>query len=589
MEQQTPQSKAPVAQGTLTLFTAPAKMVSAPLERHFQKNYAGRYRYARHLFFFDLGLFCVALALAVTSAALIALPAHTPEPVLLRLEQSPRAVFPSEAPKNGAPVAFTATLQNRSGAVLSGAVLRFRLPPSFRVLSAPTAFHEDTGTLTLGDVPDGATRVVGVTALALREARTENIPKVFLQLSGQRGETPFDVVLVEDVEMVRESVLTALPTFPVSVVSGDVFSVPVTVENRGGVALGPLRISVCPQQGFLPANAEDRPDDCVKRTLPLLGAGEQIVVPLPLTAQAPRLDARIGVSLAIETPRGSLTLFDQPFVVRILKRYATVRLSVGSLVADETTRPWNLELIGRDPALTLVAGELLHIVGDTQTVLTQLSAQELSALANGESVVIRTAQPAGKGVVVVDLTARVADEEGEVFHLRSAPVSADTSAPVSFEATGRYYSVDGEQLGRGPLPPVVGEQTIYWLFLRASALPTAAVDITATLPVGVRWLEQQSVSPTGLPAVMYDASKRTIRWSARGTVSSAIEDGVGIAVAVGLTPSAKDIGKEITLLPPAVLTVQYEDGTSTAATTTPITTALIGDALAAGMGRVVGE
>ncbi|MBP9748936.1 hypothetical protein KBD18_01895, partial [Patescibacteria group bacterium] len=374
MEQPTAQPNKPVAQGTLTLFTAPAKMVSAPLERHFQKNYAGRYRYARHLFFFDLGLFCIVLALAVTSAALIALPAHAPEPVVLHLEQSPRNVFPSEAPKNGAPVAFTATVQNRSGSLIADAVLRFRLPPSFRILSAPTSFHEDTGTIALGDVPDGATRVVGITTLALGESLTEKTPKVFLQFSGRRGDASFDVVSEQLVEMARESVIAASPDFPTSIVSGDVFSVPVTIENHGGVALGPLQVSLCPQDGFVPAIAENGTDACVTQTFPLLGSGEHVVVPLPLVAQAPRADARIAVSVAIETPRGPLSLFDQQFTTRIIKRYATVKLTAGVHIAEQTTRAWNLQLIGRDPALVLDVAQLLLTVGETKTVLAQLDA-----------------------------------------------------------------------------------------------------------------------------------------------------------------------------------------------------------------------
>ena len=592
MEEQTPQTNKPVAQGALTLFTAPAKMVSAPLERHFQKNYAGRYRYARHLFFFDLGLFCIALALAVTSATLIALPAHAPEPVVLRLEQSPRNLFPSEAPKNGAPVAFSATIQNRSGGLIADAVLHFRLPSYFRILSAPTSFHEDTGTIVLGDVPDGATRVVGITALALGETLTEKIPKVFLQFSGRRGDVPFGLVSMQDVEMARVSVITATPELPVSVVSGDVFSVPVTIENHGGVALGPLQALLCPEAGFIPANAENHPDACVTQTFPLLGAGEHVVVSLPLVAQAPRTDAQISVSVAIQTPRGALSLFDQQFVTRILKHYATVKLSAGARIAEQTTRTWNLQLVGRDPALLLDAAQLLLTVGETKTALAQLDAAELAALQQGEPVMIRTAQAGDvQGTVIADLTAHVDEEMNDAFHLRSAPVALDAVSPLSFAAAGRYYSVDGEQLGRGPIPPVVGQQTTYWLFLRAPSLPeqTTGVDIVATLPVGVRWLDQQSISPTDLPAVTYDPRKRALHWSARGISSSALAGGVGIATAVALTPSTKDVGKEILLLGPAVLTVRTVDGTISTATTTPITTALVGDEQSAGKGMVVGE
>lgn len=581
------QTNKPVAQGTLTLFTAPAKMVSAPLERHFQKKYAGRYRYARHLFFFDLGLFCIVLALTVTSGALLALPARPPEPVLLRLEQTPRSVFPAEAPKNGEPVALGATVENRSGEELVDAVLRFRLPPHFRVLSAPTSFHADTGTIALGDIPDGATRVVGITALALDDRPSEKIPFVFLQLSGLRGQVPFDVLFAQPVEMAMESVVVASLDLPTAIIADEQLTVPVTIKNQGGVALGPITATLCPQDGFAVPE-----EPCLVETFSLLGAGDHVVLPLRLVAGGRRAEARIRASVTIETPRGTVTLFDQHVLTRIITRAATVVLTVGTHAEHQTSRTWTIQLRDRDPALVVDEAHLLLTDGETRTVLAEVDVEARAALQKDDITTITVPMdPDATGSIVADITGHLASEtDVTAFHLRSAPVFIHAVLPLAFEATGRYYSVDGEQLGRGPLPPMAGQQTTYWIFLHVPTLPEGAteVDIAAPLPLGVLWLQKQSVSPATLPSVTYNPNKREIRWSARGVSRELLAQGVGIAGAVAVTPQANQLGKELTLLGSARLTLRLQDGTVMTATTTPVTTALIGDERAVGKG-VVGE
>lgn len=66
---------------------------------------------------------------------------------------------------------------------------------------------------------------------------------------------------------------------------------------------------------------------------------------------------------------------------------------------------------------------------------------------------------------------------------------ATITAPLSLEASIRYFAASGDQLGVGPLPPVVGQSTRYWLQWRLAPRSDElkAITIKAVLPTGVHW------------------------------------------------------------------------------------------------------
>lgn len=104
-----------------------------------------------------------------------------------------------------------------------------------------------------------------------------------------------------------------------------------------------------------------------------------------------------------------------------------------------------------------------------------------------------------------------------------------------------YYAATGDQLGRGPLPPTVGEMTKYWVFVKVINDISAVdnVKISMDLPLNVAWNDRSSV-PVGNP-LQFDDSTRTISWEISKVP---VKPGnIGFAFEVSLVPSANQVGK----------------------------------------------
>jgi len=101
-------------------------------------------------------------------------------------------------------------------------------------------------------------------------------------------------------------------------------------------------------------------------------------------------------------------------------------------------------------------------------------------------------------------------------------------------------------LGRGSLPPKVGESTKYWVFARLinDISPVEKVTLTMELPLNVSWSDKTSVA-VGDPLV-YDPNTRTVSW----TVSKlpVKPTNIGLAFEVSIIPTASQVGQNPVLI-----------------------------------------
>jgi len=110
---------------------------------------------------------------------------------------------------------------------------------------------------------------------------------------------------------------------------------------------------------------------------------------------------------------------------------------------------------------------------------------------------------------------------------------------VSLSTELRYYTNEGDQLGRGPLPPQVGKETKYWALLKVQNGSSDLKDVivTAKVPAGVVWTGRSSVSHGR--DVTYNSSSRTMSWSL-GTLPAFTQAGINFELS--LTPSSAQLG-----------------------------------------------
>ncbi|HBB37573.1 MAG: hypothetical protein UV82_C0001G0025 [Candidatus Magasanikbacteria bacterium GW2011_GWD2_43_18] len=110
---------------------------------------------------------------------------------------------------------------------------------------------------------------------------------------------------------------------------------------------------------------------------------------------------------------------------------------------------------------------------------------------------------------------------------------------LTMNQSSRYYTDEGDQLGRGPLPPKVGEETKYWIFTQIKNTIGEVRDVrfSTTIAPGAIWTGKSSVSKGG--DITYNAGSRTAIWNAR---SMNPYETVGIYFEIAVTPSASHIG-----------------------------------------------
>jgi len=123
----------------------------------------------------------------------------------------------------------------------------------------------------------------------------------------------------------------------------------------------------------------------------------------------------------------------------------------------------------------------------------------------------------------------------------------DTVSTPLLSTEARYYTEDGDQLGRGPWPVEQSKHTKLWVFVEMGSNLGAILSPTfsATLAPGVSWTGRSSVS-FGSP-VTYDALLNTVSWQ-----DTLLQDGDRRAIGfeVSITPSST----QQTLMNDAVLT-----------------------------------
>jgi len=116
---------------------------------------------------------------------------------------------------------------------------------------------------------------------------------------------------------------------------------------------------------------------------------------------------------------------------------------------------------------------------------------------------------------------------------------------INFSPSVRYFTPGGDQLGRGPLPPRVGETTKYWIFVNFVNTTNEIQNIrfTGQLANQAKWTGKTSVSHG--KDLQFNPSSNSVSWSYN---SIPAHSKVGLYMQVGFTPTTNNIGNTPILL-----------------------------------------
>ncbi len=182
------------------------------------------------------------------------------------------------------------------------------------------------------------------------------------------------------------------------------------------------------------------------------------------------------------------------------------------------------------------------------------------------------------------------DENGQEIVLPVQSAKTALNSDLVGRAFARYFSVEGDQIGRGPIPPIVGETTKYWVFVHLDNQlhPLTQVNVSGRLPQGVNFTGKESVTEGG--ALTFNDATRFFQWPTGELVdykNNFEKRSYGAAFEVAITPGAEQIGEILTLL--ESIEIQGRDTVTGQIITVKlpsVTTNLIQDAYTSDEGKV---
>ncbi len=123
------------------------------------------------------------------------------------------------------------------------------------------------------------------------------------------------------------------------------------------------------------------------------------------------------------------------------------------------------------------------------------------------------------------------------------------STELKVNAFSRYHSAEGEQLGRGPMPPVVGQVTKLWIFFSAETKYNDVSEIVVTGKLADNAELTGNMSATSEKGVDFDPANRTITWKvSRLSAPAKFYPEIGAAFEVSLTSDQNQIGRAATII-----------------------------------------
>jgi len=530
-----------------TVSLAPARAVSSHARRLYRARYAGRYRYARFIFAFDLLLLAVVGILAVFSLNLLYRD-YMARPVGLGLSLEAPPIKASEV----LPVQLT--VKSTDGQSHDGVVLRWHLPAWVETVEAYPPLAAD-GSLNLGTVKPGSEKHSRL-LVKVRAPVGEKVPFGFTV-------TQYDPLLLAlsysggEARAVEKAALTVRAAVPgAAYLSGA--SVPLIVENAGRSAVQAVTLRLASRDGAAAAT---------------LGKDGNF----SLGDLAPGAKRLVFADLGkLDSDRFSLG-FELQDAAQVVQAYR-----IGAEVASGCAlRVDGLAPDGAGFSLAYEAGGKARLLADGGSASDGKTYQDIEL--GQTSGTYRQAVSPGDArgswdVVPIDLSGP------RPCVGRRLTAAATDALPATAEA--RYYALTGDQLGVGPLPPVVGEKTTYWVVWSIGPFSSNLKDVrlVAALPPGVAATGKYSSAVSG----GFDFSDTTVGWRAAELKLAGAEK-TNVAFEVELRPRAEQVGSAAPLLGKTSVKAVTEQGDGLDFELPAVDTELTRDERAQGKGTVVGR
>ncbi len=546
--------------------------------------------------------------------------AFTGEGVSLRVETPERLTVGAEAD-------VVLHYSNKERVPLASASLSAELPDGFIMTSSDPAIGQD-GRWTVGSVAVGADGDVRIHGWVRKEVGKTMTFRASLNYKPADFNSPFQKVASHTVA-IGDSALTLSATGTDTMTPGDKGEFRFAYENGSDRDLENLRFALDPLDGFVFDSSKPLPDKDANDgswTIPKIAArakGEIVIRGTFSSASrgSKQLHGRIGfvtgdgafivaadAAAATEVQKSDLAVnlivngSNQAPAVSfgdtlqfslVYKNAGDVHLKDVTLTANLPSQPEGIDVVD----WVSLKDDLKGDRGGPAVTWSKKQLPDLQDLKPGAEGTINFSvqlinKPSAQSkdsryAVTAQVLAKVA-KVGRTATSRevvSDPLAIVLNSDAVFKAFGRYFDETGVPLGSGPLPPKVGQTTVYrinWV-VQNTLHELTNLSISTVLPQNVKWTG--TVRPVDAGELSFDGSGRKATWRLNRMPTSV--KSLAITFDVQYTPSLEEVGT----IPPLTGDARFEafdkeTQTVILKTEHPVAADLLGDSQAAGKGVV---
>ncbi len=520
-------------------------------ELHYKKHYHLRFVHARKLFLFDLTLLLTTIAVLIAGIFWWTYDPTVTDLVYLSITPDQERLI------SGQDITYYISYHNESDVTLTHPTISLDTPPGLSISTySPNnlIFDELSQTFTMSPIAPHTSGTIQFSGTFFATPHVENTIHATLGYI-QKGKERREQKTSPAITVVRDSIIEVEIDIPEQALGNSSLPVSITLKNSGDISVSDISLPLIgPRYTTLIPKSHTRgtiTDDIWQ--IDVLDENQTATLDAILTINTPQNISNILFSLtpAIEIDTEIIDQQTSNTLIQLLHPHIQIDSSWKDPYSQPGTTQYlivnfknttNIPLtnITLDIPATNYSTKQSHTISSLNPEHSQTATIPINTINIGNTQDIDPAL-----ILTPQITARVPQIPSATYTTQHTTNELPIGTNVFFNAELRYYTAEGDQLGRGPLPPQIGKETKYWAFLRVSNTTSRIKNtyLTATLPNYVSWTGKTSVSHG--QDVQYNTATRQITWSHPGLNPHTT---AGIYIELALTPTATMSGTSPTML-----------------------------------------
>jgi uncharacterized repeat protein (TIGR01451 family) len=543
------------------IFIGTLNIVADPIAQHFKDRHEKFYRVNKlHL---AADIFFALLILALAGIFIYLFNFHPKAQIALSTSVEPVSI------QSGQNETFTIAYKNNGKIDIKSATLSLIFPKNFTFIAASpdNIWSDQTNTFTIGDLPRGASglvKIIGAPAGAIGSQQTLNYSLNY-QENGQMANT-----LGSYIFPLESSVLSISFDAPKQIYQNLDFSGTINLKNSGTADItGEIDTAFAYNSVVIKSISSDQAN-LVNGIIIVNGlkAGKNLAIEYEGATHSGEglLTVALESDLNSDGHLMKQATVESKLNVTVPKFGAEISANKDYIKGEEAvnyklifTNKENIEI--NDATLTIAPADSAVLIKDltatTSAEKYKLSGNtfELGNLSPGQSGELNFSVLFSRRLISANqqtgIIANVNYQlDGHAVEYQMFSPKIKILSDLQIGSKGLYYSAQGDQLGIGPLPPVVDVPTHYWIFweINNSGNELKNVTVSADLPANVGWSNQKTVLAGDL---RYGQISHKVIWTVDDVAAAKGNYRAGFEVE--LIPAAADLGK----IPALISNVQY--------------------------------